>query len=389
MLDAEGNASTMHPRASTMHPQIGARVVAVVAIAVLGCGTEGGAPSGDGGDGDAVHEGADGAAPVACTVPDGAAALPPGALASRQDGPAALAVDDAYVYWQNLGAGGGGGKSPRPFSGGQIMRCDKTGCANRPTELVSGVAHDPSLEIAFAVNAANVYFDDFPSGIHACAKGGCDAGANVVSTDYAGRLAADSANVYWAAKGGNEVVENPMGGGPPTLLYSGDSEPYGIAVDSTDVYFTTTEGAVLRCAIGGCSNAPTTLVTGPIGATLLALDAANVYWIVDNDESDAQILKCAKTGCSDPTILATHRYDPLAIATDGDAVYWIELGMVLPPDYSSVPGSIFRCATAGCSGNPTLMIDQQEGAGLALDSTHVYWTTFDSCNGAQVMMTSK
>ena len=372
-----------------MRRETRSRLAGVLATAVFGCS---GAASGEAGSRDAAVSDAAGVAAltrVDCGAPDRDAALPSGALASRQAGPSAIAVDDTYVYWVNLGTGGGGGKSPRGFVGGQVMRCEKGGCGDRPTEIVSGITHDPDPSSAIAVDAFSVYFDDSARGIMACPKSGCWGSPTLLSPGDARQLVSDGTSLFWTAVDGTQVMKDAIAGGTATTLYSGHSEPYGIAVDAKDVYFTTFEGPVMKCAIGGCNNAPTTLVSGPLGATLLAMDATSVYWIVNNDESNAQIMKCAKTGCATPTVLATGRDDPLAIATDGTDVYWIELGQTVPPAYDPVPSSIFRCATTGCGGSPTLMIDQQLGEGtLAVDATHVYWSG-DLCGEAQIMATAK
>ena len=192
-----------------MPRKTGQRFVVIVAAAAFGCG--GG--TNDAGDHDAMGDAAVvPMGPVDCGAPNNHdAALPPGVLASWQAGPGAIAVDDSYVYWVTLGSGGGGGKSVRAFMDGQVMRCEKGGCGNRPTELVSGITHGPELVVALAVDHSNVYFDQSQTGIMACAKGGCDAGPTRVSPDARGGLAADGNNLYWTASAGDHFEKPDPG----------------------------------------------------------------------------------------------------------------------------------------------------------------------------------
>ena len=65
----------------------------------------------------------------------------------------------------------------------------------------------------------------------------------------------------------------------PTVIAPNQNFPIGIAVDSTNVYGSgggTADRQVLKCAIGGCSQTPTALVTGQNATKAIAVDGANV-----------------------------------------------------------------------------------------------------------------
>jgi hypothetical protein len=66
-----------------------------------------------------------------------------------------------------------------------------------------------------------------------------------------------------------------------------------IAVDSVSAYWTNaTAGTVVRCAVGGCANAPTVLAAGQTGAWAIALDATSVYWV--NNVAGGTVMRTPK-----------------------------------------------------------------------------------------------
>jgi sugar lactone lactonase YvrE len=72
-------------------------------------------------------------------------------------------------------------------------------------------------------------------------------------------LAVDGTSVYWTNLYGGSIVKVPLDGGAVVTLASGQNNPWAIAVDATNVYFTTSDnvgnnnarifaGGVLRIA---------------------------------------------------------------------------------------------------------------------------------------------
>lgn len=197
-------------------------------------------------------------------------------------------------------------------------------------------------------------------------------------------IVVNSTDVYWTTyQSDGAVFKCAVGGcgGAPTVFYSGkvsgdasiDVPVRGIAIDSTSVYWVAYPGqgawVVLTCALAGCGGAPTIVASGsgslfPEG---LAVDGTTVYWTTS---ASGTVMKCAKGGCSNsPTTLASGQTSPYGIVVDSTSVYWINWG--------SQNGSVMKCPLVGCGGNPTILASGPTSNHIAVNGTDVFWASDD------------
>jgi hypothetical protein len=299
--------------------------------------------------------------------------------------------------------GGSGGAAATGGSGGQAG-------SGPPVLLGQPQGSGANIHNGFlALDTTNVYFGYMgnPSGgIDRVPKDGslgpscilCDAG---VPRD----LATDGVHVYWTDNGvtPNEVRRVLVGGGTVETLWTGQlagGPPTPVAIDASHVYWYDNGGGnVMQATLDGSN--PTAV--GSSSRPVLSIQLhGSVLYFSNNSDVWAQDLSTP----SSPVQLATGRPEPRSIAVDSSHVYWAE-GQWNQPDNAvqRVPlggGSMETCATmdvtsiaidatdvygvdgaggvvwrvAKGGGLPTILATGQPNPwDIAVDSSHVYWTS--------------
>jgi hypothetical protein len=239
-------------------------------------------------------------------------------LASGQVDPEAIAVDDANLYWGNVGDDNSG------VNKGALVRSPLDG------------------------GALTVLSD-----------AGVDTGN--VTTD--GRYLYSTATNWYSADAGYffGAWRQPVGGGPVTTLFTVPSYVYYVVVDATYAYVSQANGVngslhILRVPVSG--GTPVALAPTNVDYPgILAVDGTNLYY-----QGGGQLTRLPTSG-GPPVVLAPASAS--GIATDGTSVYWVE------GDGTKIVQSALKRIPA--SGGTVVTLSTSVGLAVAVDDTYVYW----------------
>jgi hypothetical protein len=287
------------------------------------------------------------------------------------EGPDRIAIDDTHVYWLNLR-----GEVMRvPISGGTVERVASTKPNPAWLEMDDQFVYFSTLE-------AEIFRVPKAGGTPVLlvpAKTGRPAVLLLPGDPYPIELRLAANQLQWAD--GSGVYSCPVTGcvGEPQSLDSGapDSLPFSFAIDASGKMYASEEdhdpqattvsysmtvfrdGQWLGFAgptayyelLGGVNEVYALATTdfGPTGVVRwaessvtflasgdavpgaprgLALDDDFAYWSnaaandSDRQKRIASVVRCAKTGCAAPQVLADAQLDPRAVAVSKDAVFW-------------------------------------------------------------------
>lgn len=197
-------------------------------------------------------------------------------------------------------------------------------CTNAEGTL--GPASNEAFGAGF-VPGSGLYWADGSHGIIATANPD-GTGAHPVVSGQSGMfgIAVDSSHLYWAATGDDAIMRSDLDGTNVMTLISddADSHPYGVAVDATHVYWTDLQSQKVKRANLDGSN-PVTIIdgTGQLQPAAIALDSSHLY--LGDVAGNGRIMKANLDGSGLETLVQSDAY-PFAVAVDSSHIYWAVTG---------------------------------------------------------------
>ena len=195
----------------------------------------------------------------------------------------------------------------------------------------------------------------------------------------------NAGDVVLSTSGPTDVYQMPIGGGPLTTLATGQNTPMAITVDEAGGSLYWVNAGVLVPTGGG--DAGTSYTVGnsvPKGASAVTycLYAPNAQWGNCHSNANAgSVMKMPISGGA-PTVIASGRNMPRAIAVDDNNLYWVDQG--LPTAFGSACAANGAIVQNGAvlqmskkTGVITTLASGQNGPmAIAIDDKFVYWTNY-------------
>jgi hypothetical protein len=223
-------------------------------------------------------------------------------LATLLDPPAQIATDALHVYWQEFDK-----IASLPIGGGQ------------PTTVVSGVSSDlPPI----ATDGRNVYVADGLRIKRVPVAGGPVETIQRLSSAI--DIATDGAFVYWMGSYVVSVNEAPVDGGSGVQLAYDPFSPGRLALDSAFVYWFDGNGAIKRVPKDG-GTVETVLQDAQRSYSDLVVDGSRVYF---SDQNQREVASVSVNGGSVTPLLIGFPPSWISLALDADTLYWATKGSI-------------------------------------------------------------
>jgi hypothetical protein len=216
---------------------------------------------------------------------------------------------------------------------------------------------------------------------------------------YLNAVAIDGSNVYWVAGASGSdgtIMKAPIGGGSPAVaIYSNRYLPQGVVSDGTNVYWVewgtfnamgraNNDGSVWQGSVNG-GTTPKQLASNQPAPSGIAVDSSNVYWTNlgplggDNLPAlNAGSVRMTPIGGGTVTTIASGQSVPVCIIVSGGRIFWSEYGL-------NAPGLVLSAPAGGGSVTP-LVAGLSDPAALAIFNNTLYWTNDNSSPNAGFIM---
>jgi hypothetical protein len=245
-----------------------------------------------------------------------------------QSGVAAPSMPDAGLDASSPSDGGDASSTPDAGAPASGPTCVGIPCFAGPPQVLTtslGSAKGLALDADYVFWAATA-----GQALMITPKDGSETMRNSTPTAGPFRVAINDTNVYFTSTAGGYVATapktaagrlSPRNPPPITVLASGEAEPQSLVVASEGVYFTDNQaGTLRRVALDG--SVVQTIVSGLSAGTELALDASSVYY---TDSAAGELHAVDRLSLAD-TRLAQGFTRPVAPVVRADTLYFLELG---------------------------------------------------------------
>lgn len=367
---ADGSAKHVHPRARTVNRRQREAALALVASLFAACTLTAPPPPGGG----ATAGGSSGSG--AATVGADAGSRTTGEAAGGSRGNAETGGDD--------GRNGGEPAGGSPDSAGTSSTAGTSGMAGTGSRdfcdpaCGPGETCDRGMACVCELTACPQVCTDLRTDPQNCGACGhvcpaqCNAGRclkrlTTVVNESVVRFALTTTELFFTSSTEGTVSKIPIAGGSAVVLASAQAWPWGVAVDSSNVYWLNRglgndDGTVMKLARAGGTPA-TTLATGEASPSAIAIDATNVYWT--NELLGGAIAQVPIGGGQRGELVAGAALTvPQELTVNGAYAYWISQGQ----DYA---GSIMRVPVAG--GTAVTLATGQSGSYMAVYGGSAYF----------------
>jgi hypothetical protein len=253
------------------------------------------------------------------------------------------------------------------------------GCSGnaQPPPSPSTFAHDAHVSGEIVAAAGSVYWVDRGSDVVDSIRAMPAAGgsAATIYTAPSGTspaiedLASDGTNIYWlevsfvAGKYHSQVKAMPVHGGTASVLAQADTALFLVAVNGSYVYFSEVDSLERVPVAGGPVETVTN--TSTIASWAMAASSAGACWAAPGSGT----VSCEPAGASAPVTVATGQSNVQAIAIAGSTVYW---STVDNPEQPALHASVFSAPMTGGAAH-LLTSDATDPVALAADARAVYF----------------
>jgi len=274
-----------------------------------------------------------------------------------------VAVDSTHVYWSNFV--------------GEVKKVSLAGGA--VTLLYDGDLWVDSI----ALDSTYIYWNDSSAGILMKVPKAGGTALEVASgyAQFEGPVVLDTTHVYWIqniTSDSDKLLKAPLDGGAPTVVSEVTDSINGFAIDASHAYLLLRySGTIVKVPLEG--GATEELVSGEVNPGVLAVDSYRLYWFGEN----GSVVKSAPLAGGAPSLLAeselvnlgnSSNATLLSLAIDGTHLYWTSNGSATGGDKI---GTVSKVPLDG--GSPTVLATVDDWPyDLAVDATHVYWTNFST-----------